>query len=491
MEDNLPHQKYSARLRQDLGCWSKVIGILFLTAFWSRTSAETVMQVIYEVPNTNGSSSPYLGTGLIEDVDGGFFGVSSRGGSHFNSGSQGDGMIFKAAKTGAFTNLFSFSATNGCFPYGGLTRGSDGNLYGMTVHGGTNFISFSVGNDGTIFRFSTNGAFRSLLSFKGTNGSMPYGRLEFGPDGYLYGGTYAGGAFGVGTLFKVSTNGTMIWSFSFDGTNGHSPALGASWKLTRGTDDCLYGTTRYGSTNLTGPYYTGNGILFKITTNGVFTPLLYFGGTNGRMPCSGLSQIGNGDLWGTTLAGGEYGFGTIFRFTTNGTLITVASFDGTAGVDPRGGVVQGSDNSFYGTTSYSYATLTNGTIYKVTTNGELTTLVYLNGTNGLHPDTDLMLASDGNLYGAMDDITLSAAPNAGNIFRLIAPPVLSATPTTTNLLLSWTSFSNGAYRVDYTPSLAAPNWNTLKSNVTASGSTAVCSDNAGNTERYYRVVLLP
>src|SRR5438094_7489228 len=108
-----------------------------------------------------------------------------------------------------------------------------------------------------------------------------------------------------------------------------------------------------------------------------------------------------------------------------GALETLISFDGTNGELPFGRVTQDRDGSFYGTAAYRKldSTLTNGTIFKVTTNGALTTLVYLDGTNGLNPTSDLLLASDGNLFGAMTDVakhtTLDGA--AGSIFRLVSP----------------------------------------------------------------------
>jgi uncharacterized repeat protein (TIGR03803 family) len=476
---------------------SRVLTFLFLAMLAVNVPAETAMQVIYEFPRTN-VSNPYAWsapfTELLEAADGSFFGVSTFGGMYSNSISHADGYIFKISKSGAFTNLFSFSATNGYRPIGGLTRGPDGTLYGITGSGGTNYTALPHRNDyGTIFKYSTKGSLTSLFSFEGTNGSQPGGRLEFGPDGYLYGGTWAGGIFGLGTIFKVSTNGVMVWSFSFDGTNGNTPALGANWKLTWGIDGCLYGTTRYGNTNSADPYYTGNGNLFKITTNGEITPLLYFNGTNGRMPCSALFKTSNGDLWGTTCLGGDQGFGTVFKFSTNGTLQTIASFDGSAGIQPSCGVVQGGDGNFYGLTPYSSPPFTNGTIYRVSTNGALTTLVYLNGTNGSHPSADMTLASDGNLYGAMSDQNGSPyPPNSGTIFRLVDVPILTATHTSTNVLLSWSAFSNAAYRVEYKTSLTDSNWNVLKSNVTGTGSTIIVTDApAGLAQRFYRTVLLP
>ena len=92
------------------------------------------------------------------------------------------GTIFRLNSSGALTPLFSFSNTNGAAPQGGLTLGKDGNFYGTTSQGGSNF-------SGTVFRFSTNGTLSTLVSLGGTNGGSPHGQLVAGPDGSLYGTT--------------------------------------------------------------------------------------------------------------------------------------------------------------------------------------------------------------------------------------------------------------------------------------------------------------
>jgi uncharacterized repeat protein (TIGR03803 family) len=78
-------------------------------------------------------------------------------------------------------------AASGSGPEGGLVQGSDGNLYGAMVTGGTN-------GAGTIFQITLNGVLTPLYSFGGgTNGSRPVGSLVQGSDGNLYGTTSTGG----------------------------------------------------------------------------------------------------------------------------------------------------------------------------------------------------------------------------------------------------------------------------------------------------------
>src|SRR6185312_3657277 len=118
-----------------------------------------------------------------------------------------------------------------------------------------------------------------------------------------------------------------------------------------------------GGSNFTGGY-TGRGTVFKITTNGTFTPLVFFNGTNGSEP-AGLSLGSDHNFYGVTTKGGAYDYGSVFRMTSGGTLATLFSFNGTNGYRPWSGVTEGRDGRFYGATPYHYAgaALAFGTLY--------------------------------------------------------------------------------------------------------------------------------
>ena len=62
-------------------------------------------------------------------------------------------------------------------------------------------------------------------------------------------------------------------------------------------------------------------------------------------------QATDGNFYGTTAAGGANGNGTVFKITPSGTLTTLHSFDGTDGSNPIAGLVQATDGNFYGTTA--------------------------------------------------------------------------------------------------------------------------------------------
>ena len=109
--------------------------------------------------------------------------------------------------------------------------------------------------------------------------------------------------------------------------------------------------------------------------------------TSGNTASAGLRLGNDGNFYGTTRYGGSSGFGAVFKVTTNGTLTPLVSlvfFNDNIGVSPAAALTLGTGGNFYGTTS-SGGSSGGGTVFKVTTNGTLTTLVYFNNTNGADP----------------------------------------------------------------------------------------------------------
>ena len=161
-------------------------------------------------------------------------------------------------------------------------------------------------------------SFATLATFNGANGANPYASLIQGLDGNFYGTTYFGGptnlqcggeGTGCGTVFKITSSGTLttLYKFCSDGDclDGSLPAA----PLVQGTDGNFYGTTSTG-----GDY--GGGTTFMITPSGVFTSLHSFTGPDGYDAEGGLLQAPDGNFYGTTAAGGAQGFGTVFRMST-------------------------------------------------------------------------------------------------------------------------------------------------------------------------------
>ena len=128
-----------------------------------------------------------------------------------------------------------------------------------------------------------------------------------------------------------------------------------------------------------------------------------FGGTNGASPLGGLTLGKDGNFYGTTQFGGtkdgSAGFGTVFRVTPDGVLTSLVSFNGENGYNPQAPLTSGDDGNLYGTTANGGTNGGNGTVFKMTTNGVLTSLASFQYLNGLLPRTGVTMAGDGNLYG--------------------------------------------------------------------------------------------
>jgi uncharacterized repeat protein (TIGR03803 family) len=301
-----------------------------------------------------------------------------------------------------FTTLASFDNTDGGAPqYMSLIQGVNGNLYGTAVGGGAH-------DGGVVFEVTPGGTLTTLYSFCAktscADGYLPYGGLILATNGNFYGTTELGGANSSGTVFSMTSGGTLTTLYNFCAKTGCTDGGDPAGRLTQGTDGNLYGTT--GST----PGNANYGTVFKITLSGTLTTLHSFcaqtGCPDGSDPFGGLVQGTDGNFYGTTAGGGAHGDGTVFKITSTGVLTTVYSFCALAGcddgTDPTEALIQGTDGNFYSTT-HAGGAKNGGTVFKVTSGGTLTTLYSFcsqpSCADGEAPYAGLFQATDGNLYG--------------------------------------------------------------------------------------------
>lgn len=189
--------------------------------------------------------------GVIFDHAGNLYGNAFE-----NNFEGGGGDVFQLSASGVgwtFNLLFQFQcADSGCWPYSGLIFDQADNLFGETTSGST--------GGGTVFQLSQVGGrwnFNLLYSFTGSTG--PYSSLMMDQAGNLYGTTFRDGTHNCGSAFKLAKNNgnytyTDLHDFTCNGTDGKHPVGG----LVMDSDGNLYGTTQAGGT-------TGNGIVFEIT----------------------------------------------------------------------------------------------------------------------------------------------------------------------------------------------------------------------------------
>jgi uncharacterized repeat protein (TIGR03803 family) len=290
--------------------------------------------------------------------------------------------------------------TGGRIP-NGLVRGPSGLLYGTTQFGGPHLI-------GTLFSMSSSGLLTTLASFDGTNGSLPNSPLLEAANGKLYGTSKLGGAIGYGTVFEMTPQGSLSSLYSFVGeSDGGNPVVG----LIQARDGNLYGAGTGVSDNF--------GKLFKVSPSGSFTPLHSFtGGADGTSAAGELVQAKNDKLYGMSPGGGAHAHGNIFELAPDGTLSPLFSFSGGFdGSAPAGALVEATDGNLYGVTAHNRIGNFEfyGTLFRVTTNGLLSTLYVLNFGDGSYPAAGLLESSDGNFYGTTE---FGGAYNNGTIFRL-------------------------------------------------------------------------
>jgi uncharacterized repeat protein (TIGR03803 family) len=258
-------------------------------------------------------------------------------------------LFVTAAPAQTFKVFYTFSFTDGSSPNGSLLRDSEGNLYGTTVFGGSS-------NRGVVFKLDSTGHNTTLYQFTGkTDGGLPIGRLIRDSAGNLYGVTSLGGdaTCSCGTVFKLKTDGTLVVLHAFKGgsdgaQNEGQPELGL---VSIGGD--FYGSASFGGVSGCDGSL-GCGVVYKISPPAKETVIYKFDASTGGGFPQDLIRDTAGNLYGET--GGSYvenNGGTIFKMDTSGNLTTLYTFpEGALGTSPRWGLIRLNDGVFFGVTQF-------------------------------------------------------------------------------------------------------------------------------------------
>jgi uncharacterized repeat protein (TIGR03803 family) len=216
--------------------------------------------------------------------------------------------------------------------------------------------------------------YKVLHIFKIKDGAGPVAGLIFDGTGNLYGTTSFGGNLGdcggagCGVVFKLTPNSDGSWTetvlYSFTGgKDGFTPRADLIFD---GAGN-LYGTTAYGGSFGGNCGSIGCGVVFKLTPNsdGTWTESVlctFTGSGDGVIPYGGLTFHAAGNLYGTTLEGGNlsdcggYGCGVVFKLTPNsdGTWTEKVLYSFTGGKDggnPQADLIfDAAGKNLYGTT---------------------------------------------------------------------------------------------------------------------------------------------
>jgi uncharacterized repeat protein (TIGR03803 family) len=383
----------------------------------------------------------YPESGLRLASDGFLYGANAFSRANTNDNpSVGFGTVFRLPLSGPASLVAPMSTGGPVNPYGTLTEGPDGRLYGATCAGGAY-------NFGTIYRLEPSNAVTVVHSFERWDGWCPNG-LTLGPDGAFYGA--ARGHMGLSALFRITTSGTLTKLWELQPGIGKSPAgpptfgadgnlylviaetFGGSGEVIRvtpaGAGTSLAGAAPFGVTgslvlgtdgHLYGIAASAPSMLYRLSLDGTFTTVSTFPTELGVSlgPVQGL----DGRMYAAGAARGSSGAGVIASaaLTGNGTIEHEFSFADGANVLTR--LLETAPQKFTGVTT-GYQDLTYGllgTVFTLDTPGSLTTVHRFAWWDGAHPYGGLTRASDGGLYGTT--YRGGWLGGGGVIYRIVPP----------------------------------------------------------------------
>jgi uncharacterized repeat protein (TIGR03803 family) len=387
--------------------------ILTITLLVANSWAAPGEKVLYSFSNSNDGANP--SASLILDTFGNLYGTTRGGGDP--DCLDGCGTVFELIHpaSGKWKEkvLHRFSATDGANPYGGLIFGANGSLLGTTENSG------GVSRAGTVFELTRRAdgswAEKILHRFKlnTSDGDWPQAGLTFDASGNLFGTTYGGGS--LGTVFELTPKAGGGWaekilhSFTNQGKDGYQPYA----DLVFDASGNLYGTTSAG-----GAY--GSGAVFELTPKaggGWTEKILHNFADNGKDGYPSYADLvfdASGNLYGTTSAGGAYGFGAVFELTPKAgggwTEKILHNFNGKDGDGPIAGLIFDAAGNLYGTTVggggiSSECKFGCGTVFELTpkAGGGWTEKILHSfnpsGMGGAFPFGSLIFDASGNLLG--------------------------------------------------------------------------------------------
>ena len=335
-----------------------------------------------------------------------------------------------SANTQTLSVLHTFEGTDGAGP-GALAMDSVGNLYGSSVRGGIQNCSSPGNFCGTLFELANNNssfAFHTLYEFQNNqDGWSPNSPLTLDDGGNLYGTTLDGGIEGGGgTVFRlwpackdlgcnqIAWNKTILYRF------GNCDGAGTNGGLVFDNTGNLYGTTiemcgHTGQAYELSPARKLNGTWNKKTLRVFYGPPF-----DGRWAVGPMTFDRVGNLYGSTLGGGNSDLGTVYRLSPVGNQwseCVLYSFTGMSdGRKPIGNVIFDGVGNLYGVTngdsqpSGVFELPPTGCGY-----GTVTPLFDFLPREGADLGSGLVMDAAGNLYGVAP---LGGAYGYGSVYKL-------------------------------------------------------------------------
>jgi hypothetical protein len=272
---------------------------------------------------------------IVFDSEGNMYGTANIGG-----GNNYEGMVWEITKLHVYSDIHDFggkilnshgvAATDGFVPNAGITFDAAGDMFGTTSSGAAN--SAAGLGDGMVWEITKLKAYVDVHDFGGTiinangksgpDGLTPTAAVCFDSAGNMFGTATYGGA--NNAQIPTNQNG-MVWEITKAGSYKDLHDFGGSIINSDGVAgiDGGYPSSPvildsagnlFGTAGNAGP--NASGLVFEITTAGVYKDLHDFGALalkpwgalvpDGQYAGFGLTFGPNGNLFGTTLFGGDY-----------------------------------------------------------------------------------------------------------------------------------------------------------------------------------------
>jgi uncharacterized repeat protein (TIGR03803 family) len=320
----------------------------------------------------------------------------------------------------ALTGTTSSQASSGVATFNNLSVSTAGANYTLTAADASASLiatsqPFNV-DPPPAFNFQSIASLNPNISPNG--GFTPGGSLYIDGNGNIFGTTTVGGTSGDGTVYEIAEpSGIYSILISFTGNSGNFPGADPQGGLISDANGNLFGTTQAGGT-------LNDGTVFELAGSSyTFSSLISFTGNGGAYPGTDpnemLTSDGNGNLFGITYNGGTSGRGTVFELAGSSyTFSSLVSFTGNTGAYP-------------GLTPSALTSDGNGNLYGTTTNGgtvfelagpslTFSSLVSFTGNSGsslgLFPSyAGLTSDGNGNLFGTTQQ---GGALGDGTVFEL-------------------------------------------------------------------------
>lgn len=329
----------------------------------------------------------------------------------FMAGAAMLGIALPGAQAQTYSVLHTFTGGgDGGNPESGLTAGGAGNFYGVTSSGGP----YQLGVAFRFSRSGAGWTLSPIYSFRGgSDAAAPYGAMVVGPDGSLYGTSMIGGNsacsyYGCGTVYKLTPPASVCHSVScpwtetvlyrFSGLDGLQPTTSVVFDRVGN----LYGTTSQG-----GPYGQGDVYELSPSGNGWSESVLwnFTGGLDGGRPECSLLVDSAGNLYGTTSTGGFNSKGAVFELSPSGSgwnLSQIYSFEGQGiGSTPYSGLATDAQGNLYGSTVQGGQS-SGGMAFELSPLGGGWIYTPISNFVGGGPEAPPVLDAAGNLYFTCD-----------------------------------------------------------------------------------------